>query len=732
MQTADILVLFVYFFAMIVIGIVCAMRVKKQEDFFMGGRGFGKLLQTFAAFGAGTGSQEPINVGRTTWTSGLSGVWSALMWLFVTPFYWIFAVWYRRMRHITIGDWFVERYESRAMGAAYTVFGFCFYIAYLSTMFSAIAKVASPLLGEATIQTMVGWIGSEDPADLRYILIPAIAVIVVAYGVVGGLAAAYWTDLIQGLGIILLSILLIPYGLSALVEKYGDDYAASTGQQIDELDTWDGFSIMHQRVSADSFQLFGGPRSSEFPLHYIISLSLLGLVGIVVQPHFITTGGGTARSEQAARIGLVTGNFLKRFCTIGWAITALIVVALLSDSLEINQDPDLAWGVATREILGNASIGGVYIGLVGLMLACLLAALMSSADCNMLVASALLVRNVYAPYFNPNASEKQYITAGRIAGFLIIFGASWVALESFDVFAQYKFALEIAILFAAPFWVGMFWRRATTGAAWGTIVFSLAFFFVVPYALPAVMPSLRDNQDLAISNDVVTTTISRLATPADIARRQAEIALWGNAKEPTGEQPAVLTLGDTFDDKFTTGGQSIFWGGGVDDLGEAELVEISREESEDGSKVVATRRKQGTFQGKGRMNLDYYLYHALGMDLRKADKAMLQTLRLPPRMIMPFLVMILLSLVTRPGSKEALDRYYVKMKTPVDPEPENDLRELELSYATPSRYDHKKMFPNTSLEIQKPTTADVSGFVISIGICVLFLLLAMWLANIGS
>ena len=87
MQTMDIVVLIGYFATMIVIGVLCSLSIKKQEDFFMGGRGFGKLLQTFAAFGAGTGAQDPINVGRTTWTSGLSGVWSALMWLFITPFY---------------------------------------------------------------------------------------------------------------------------------------------------------------------------------------------------------------------------------------------------------------------------------------------------------------------------------------------------------------------------------------------------------------------------------------------------------------------------------------------------------------------------------------------------------------------------------------------------------------------------------------------------------------------
>ena len=77
MTWIDYTVLVLYFCTMIGIGIWSMRRVKGQEDFFMGGRGFGKLLQTFAAFGAGTGAHEPVTVGRTGWTSGLSGVWSA-------------------------------------------------------------------------------------------------------------------------------------------------------------------------------------------------------------------------------------------------------------------------------------------------------------------------------------------------------------------------------------------------------------------------------------------------------------------------------------------------------------------------------------------------------------------------------------------------------------------------------------------------------------------------------
>jgi len=234
---------------------------------------------------------------------------------------------------------------------------------------------------------------------------------------------------------------------------------------------------------------------------------------------------------------------------------------------------------------------------------------------------------------------------------------------------------------------------------------------------------------LAISTDVVTTSLTRTASASDVAKRQAAIAIWDASETPTGELPKSIALGSSFTDTFSSGGQAVFW---KSLAGESTLVDISRVESEDGSKVVVTQRKEGTFTGQGRVSLDFVLYQLLGMDLRKTDKAMLQTLRLPPRLISPFLVMVLLSLVTRPGSKEALDRYYVKMKTPVKPDPAEDLRELELSYASPDRFDYRKMFPGTNLEIQKPTAADSLGFLVSVGICVLFVLLATWVASIGS
>lgn len=719
MNVLDYIVVAAYFLVMILIGLWAMRRVKVQEDYFMGGRGFGKLMQTFAAFGAGTGAHEPVTVGRTGWTSGLSGVWSALMWLFVTPVYWITAVWYRRMRHLTLGDWFVERYESRAMGAAYALFAITFYMFFLSTMFSAIAKFAIPLVNiDASYADQVG-----------YVLIPSIAIVVMVYGVLGGLEAAYITDVIQGLFIIILSVMLIPFGLLALVKKFGDPEAQGIG---------DGFSILHERVSPDFFMLFDGPAAGEFPLQYTVALTLIALVGVVVQPHFITTGGGSAKTEDDARMGLVVGNFLKRLCTVGWALTALIALALLSDSPEIAEDPDRVWGVAAREILGPLNIG-----LVGLMLSCLLAAVMSSADTYMLVSSAVIVRNLYAAYLKPDATEAQYLFVARITGALMVAGAAVIALAYSDVFGQFKMAVEIPLIFAAPFWVGMYWRRANTRSVWITMLFTLVTFFVLPVLIPVVSPEIRKDARFSATTDHITKTITRPATPADVAKRVAWTQAVDQARiqhsdplkleavlSKIGAEPPVAVLGADLEVVLKTGGKGIFWREGVTPVGEAQFETV--DDSKEGNTRTLVQRQSGKFTGQGQLNVEFLIYHWLGFDLSRVSKGTLETLRLPPRLIMPFVVLILFSFITRPNSKAALDRYYAKMKTEVDPDPETDRKNLEASYSQPDRFDDRRLFPNSQLEFIRPRSKDVIGFLVAVAICFVIVALLVFLAGIGS
>ena len=738
MHTLDLVVLVGYFVTLIAIGVISSRRIKQQEDFFMGGRSFGKLLQTFAAFGAGTGSSDPVNTGRTTFTSGMSGMWSVMYWLFVTPFYWITAVWYRRMRHLTLGDWFVERYESKGLGAAYCAFGLGFFILYGSMMFSAIGKVAAPLIEMEHVMIR------GTAVDIEYVLVPLIGVVVLLYGILGGLRAAYFTDLIQGLCIILLSIILVPYGLQALVDKFGNP---------DTDGLMSGFTYMHQQLPPEHFRIIGSASTSEFPLHRIIAVVIINLVGIVVQPHFIATGGGSAKTETTARVGLVVGNFLKRFCTVGWVLTALIALALYADNPELVLDPDKTWGVASRELLGP--------GLTGLMLACLLAALMSSIDAYMIVGSGLMVRNVYAAYINSQATEEQYVRVARATGILVVGGAVVTSLYFMDVFVQLQLTWVFQILFAAPFWVGIYWRRATTSAAWITVIFNVALFFAIPFAAPRVMPDLRTNPTLTITNSLSQRTTTRPAAPSDVEKRRTQIASWHKAHaelstslaratgpeaariqsalDALGTCPAALAVGDPFVETSVVGGRGIFFPDGVvpvDDSGRRidikPLPSGPSRQLDEQTSVVTLAYPEGTrLAGRGNLQLDFLLYRLAGVNLSNMSDAALDTLSLPPKIITPFLIMILFSWVTRPNSATALDRYYTKMKTPVDPDPEVDQQNLEAALERRDELEQQKLFPGSNLEFRKPALFDVAGFLLCFCVCFAIIGVAVWIAGIG-
>jgi SSS family solute:Na+ symporter len=624
------------------------------------------------------------------------------------------------MRHMTLGDWYVERYESKAMGAAYTVFGILFYMVYGSMLFSAIGKVAAPLLGD----TLTVW-GSTW--QLEYVLVPLIAIIVIVYGVLGGLTAAYWTDMVQGIFIIILSVILVPFGLKALVAQFGDP-------STDGLMT--GFTIMHQQLPQSLFQLVGSTNSSEFPLYRIVAVTVISLIGIVVQPHFIATGGGSAKTEFHARVGLVAGNLAKRFCTIGWAITALIVLTLYADNAEVMRDPDRAWGIASRELLTS--------GLRGLMLACLLAALMSSADTYMLVSAALIVRNLYLPYLRPGATEASCLRMGRLCGMIVIVGAALVSLKMMNVFQQLQLTWIVPVVFAAPFWVGLFWRRATTTASWVTIGFTVVFFFVAPRLIPVVMPSIKESNRFTIVTDQVTTRVPRQATPSDVRRRQMEIQEYErlqssaqgtpsfNASQDQNNAPMPLTVGATVHDTLVSGGKSIYWSGGVETLAGAQMVVTQNQQDSSSGKEVVRRNFEGSLRGKGTFRLDFLIYDFMGIKLQTLSDSMLATLELPIKIVLPFLVMIGVSLVTRRNSKEGMDRYYSKMKTAVLPDPEEDRVALNQAYANRQVLEARKWFPGSDLEVEKPTLLDVGGFLITFLICFLIIGLAIWVATIGG
>ena len=726
LSVADFVVIVLYISLMLGIGYWSMKQIKNQEDFFMGGRSFGKLLQVFAMFGSGTSTDSPVGTARNTFVGGLSGIWTVLNYLFCTPFYWFIGLWYRRYRMMTMGDFFEERYQSRLMAGMYAIFGLFFFIVWLSVGFSAASKTILALtpkpVQELTVEETeeqglftrmielesrdYKFLSAEDRGELENLrelkprgrfsylsgpmVIAGIGLVVLLYSWAGGLTAAYLTDLVQGIFIILLSFILIPFGLHQISARFG-------GQGL-----MDGFRLMHEKIPEEFFDILGSAYASDFTWYYLLAVTTINLVGIVVQPHMIVVGGGSAKDELSARVGIMVGNFIKRFLTILWTLTGLVALALYAGEIA---DPDLVWGHATLDLLGPLGMG-----LVGLMITALMAALMSSASCYILVASSLLVRNLYT-WIRPDLNESHYVLIGRICSALAISGGVFFSIYYYDVFDQLKVAWELPVIFAATVWVAMYWRRASRIAAWVSIIVSAVLFFLIPILMPVVYPSLRANERYLAVTQAAEVTRRYKAKEFDVKRRSREIELWqkfevqGLAEEPC---PKELNLGAMIEVTTKPPPKSIYWTKGI-------RVE-----------------KDGTRIGQGFFNLEMAFLNSLGFNLSRLASPMIETLRLPFRIILPILLMIIFSVFTRPIDNLILDRFYVRMKTPVHPNPERDGEEVAKSYENPDRFENKKIFPGSQLEFTRWNKEDLVGFLLGIFGAILVIALTLLVARIGA
>jgi Na+/proline symporter len=189
--------------------------------------------------------------------------------------------------------------------------------------------------------------------------------------------------------------------------------------------------------------------------------SLQALIGIVAQP-FIMGVCSAGRTEMDGRVGFMFGNIVKRICTIAWSLTGIAAVAwYIQNNVTPPAEPDHVYGDIAREFFPKLGVG-----LLGLFVASLLAAVMNSCDSYMIASSGLFTKNIYRPLV-PHKSERHYVTVGRLTMLIVVLGGI--------VFAYYvpnvKTALEIWFKVAPPlgiaFWLGLLWRRTTPLGAWG-------------------------------------------------------------------------------------------------------------------------------------------------------------------------------------------------------------------------------------------------------------------------
>jgi Na+/proline symporter len=430
LATLDWIVIAAYFVIITAIGLVVGWHVRRTGEYFLGGRRFGPWIMIGQTFGVGTHAEMPVALAGAVYTTGASAIWFQWKNLFVTPFFWIMAPVFRRVRRTTMAELAADRYGPW-MGGIYIVFALCFLIINTGSMLKGAAKVISQATG--------GGVGVNE-------IIIAMTVLFMLYSLVGGLVAAAWTDLFQGFLIIVLSFMLIPLGwgvvggldgMRGVLEPYRFSLATPSG-----IGPW-----------------------------VILMLTLNGLVGIMAMPHQIAAVG-TGKDERTCRVGMFYGNYVKRVCTVGWMLVGLIVAAMVAQGHTPLTDAEDAFGYACRQLL--------FPGALGLMIASILAANMSTCSAFLVDSGALFTEGLYRHQLAPGRSDHHYLWIGRISGLAITtLGVLYALFLIQSVLYTFLLTETMATFVGISVLGGILWRRANRWGALASLLVALAVNFLL-------------------------------------------------------------------------------------------------------------------------------------------------------------------------------------------------------------------------------------------------------------
>ncbi len=432
MASIDIIVLVVYFVGITAYGLWISRNTKSSDGYFRGARKFKWWTMMGQAFGTGTHAEMPVAQAGAAFQGGFATIWYQWKNLLITPLYWLIAPWYRRSNRTTIAEMVRDRYGDK-LSLFYTVFAILFFVFIMGSMLQGAAKVISVATGGAISSNWV---------------VVGMTVAFMIYSFFGGLVAAAHTEFIQGLLIIVLSFLLIPSGLNEV----------------------GGFSEMRNALPEDFFLLFS--EESGLGAFFIAMLAVNGLVGITAQPHMMSMFA-TGESELVGRVGQTYGNFVKRLVTIGWTLTGLLVAAIvIKKGIEL-EDPEHAFGYATRLLLAP--------GLIGLMIACILAANMSSCSNFMVNLGALFAKDIYQPYIKSTASDRELLNAGRLAGVVLTIMGVLFALSIKNVLSAFLFTETIAAFMGIMIFGGIMWKGANRYGAFSAVIMAVLLYYLLNY-----------------------------------------------------------------------------------------------------------------------------------------------------------------------------------------------------------------------------------------------------------
>ncbi|ADZ92631.1 sodium/proline symporter PutP [Marinomonas mediterranea] len=423
-----------YLIVMLGIGLYAYKLTSNSEDYFLGGRSLGPWPTAISAGASDMSGWLLLGLPGYAFASGMESLWLAGGLLAGTWLNWLICA--KRLRTysiqtdnaLTLPDFLAKRFndKSKLIQTISAFFILLFFLFYTSSGLVAGGKLFETVFG----------------LDYTYAVIIG-TVCVVSYTLFGGFLAVAWTDLVQGL---MMAAALVIVPVIALDGSWSELHATLAAKNPELLTVWNN-------VKGEPLSAIG-----------IISLVAWGL-GYFGQPHILARFKASRSNKDigTARRIAVTWTALSMAGALAVGFVGITYV-----------DTNLAGSLGDSEKIFMVLVNAVFHPVVaGILLAAILAAIMSTADSQLLVSSSALAEDFYKQIIKKDASPEHIVNVGRFGVVAISLIALTLAMNpDSSVLGLVSYAWAgFGAAFGPAIILSLFWRNMNrNGALAGIIV----------------------------------------------------------------------------------------------------------------------------------------------------------------------------------------------------------------------------------------------------------------------
>ncbi len=469
----ELFVLIFYFVAMLGIGILFFFRSKNKndKDYFLGGKSMGPWVTAMSAQASDMSAWLLMGLPGSILAFGLGQAWIGIGLAIGTALNWILLA--RRLRRfseaandaISLPQYLSNRFLTKSKALQVTcavVFLFCFTV-YVASAFVAGASVFTSLF--------------DIDKQLAMLIF---AVILIVYTFLGGYKAVCWTDFFQGI-LMLIAVLAVPIIIVA----------------TKELDT----SVLGQVITGSDGTQYGFVTNLFNAPAKEIANGLAWGLGYFGMPHILVRFMAIKKPSMVKKSATVA---------IVWVVLALVAVIFIAVFGRMLIGADLLADGKQQMVFVQLSRDLFPPAITGILLAAIIAASMSTADSQLLVASSSFTSDIYKPLIRKKASDKETLWIGRIVVLIIAVVAFFIASSKSEGAQAIMNLVENAwagfgSAFGSVILLSVFWRRFTyKGALAGVIAGALTdvlwlFFLSGPTGIYELIPGFAVSMIAAVA-----------------------------------------------------------------------------------------------------------------------------------------------------------------------------------------------------------------------------------------